>query len=51
MSTQQKESTPRQYIRSEQTRQRMRRAHLGRKLSGQHRAAISAGMKKAVRHG
>ncbi len=50
MSTQ-KESTPRQYVRSLETRQRMRRAHLGRKLSQQHRAAISAAMRKVARHG
>lgn len=42
---------PRRYIRSLATRERMCKAHLGRKLSKDHRAAISAGMKKAVRDG
>ncbi len=41
----------RRYIRSEQTRQRMADAHRGRRLSTQHRHAISVAMKKAARRG
>jgi hypothetical protein len=47
--TDRRQPPARRFIRSEQTRERMRIAHFGRKLSPAHKLAISKAMRKLVR--